>query len=44
MTIQSIQKMMATTVSETLTVLYKALVRVGCGLGGLPYHEDEEHP
>jgi hypothetical protein len=36
MTIQSIQKMMAMTVSEILTALYNGLALFGCGIAGIP--------
>jgi hypothetical protein len=29
--------MMATTLQKILTVLYEAVARLGCGLGGLSY-------
>jgi hypothetical protein len=41
MNIQSIQKMMGPTVLAILTALYEGLARFGCGIGGLPYPEDE---
>jgi hypothetical protein len=40
MTIQSIQKMMVTTLQKILTALYEGLVRFGCGLAGI-YYESE---
>jgi hypothetical protein len=41
MTIQSIQKMMAMTVSEILTALYNGLALFGCGLAGIPLTFEE---
>jgi hypothetical protein len=41
MNIQSIQKMMVAIGLATLTALYEGLSRFGCGIGGLPYPEDQ---
>ena len=37
MNIQYIQRTMVMTLQKTLTALYEAIARFGCGLEGIPY-------